>query len=155
MTTSFKRSEYFSTKEATEKLNVSRMTLYRYVQAGRVRLAQEKDRNYYNKHDIESISALTNPKSTICVVSSQNISKIPSEHVPEMSIVVNDNVKSTMSQVLSHVRKGSVKQVMIIGCEDVLPMTVDYVYLICEQHDCELKVYKPNLFHELDKNLTT
>ena len=145
MTTSFKRSDYFSTKEATEKLNVSRMTLYRYVQAGRVRLVQEKDRNYYN----------TNPKSTICVVSSQNISKIPSEHVSEMSIVVNDNVKSTMSQVLSHVRKGSVKQVMIIGCEDVLPMTVDYVYLICEQHDCELKVYKPNLFHELDNNLTT
>ena len=143
MTTSFKRSDYFSTKEATEKLNVSRMTLYRYVQAGRVRLVQEKDRNYYNKHDIESISALTNPKSTICVVSSQNISKIPSEHVSEMSIVVNDNVKSTMSQVLS----------MIIGCEDVLPMTVDYVYLICEQHDCELKVYKPNLFHELDKSL--
>lgn len=155
MTSSFKRSEYFSTKEATEKLNVSRMTLYRYVQAGRVRLVQEKDRNYYHKHDIESISALTNPKSTICVVSSQNINKIPSEHVSEMSIVVNDNVKSTMSQVLSHVRKGSVKQVMIIGCEDVLPMTVDYVYLICEQHDCELKVYKPNLFHELDKNLTT
>ena len=29
MTTSFKRSDYFSTKEATEKLNVSRMTLYR------------------------------------------------------------------------------------------------------------------------------